>query len=354
MTSAPTKRPTVADVAREAGVSAGTVSAVINRKPTVAPDTRDLVLGVIGELGYQPRGGGWHAAEAAAGDGARVNPCVGVIIKEDDNPFYSEVVAGARAALAEAGYTTFASSSEGDHVEEGRLLDVVKGRAFSGAIVAPVAGVDADLSHLFLLQMRGFPLVVLEEVRGLRSDSVWIDAVAGAEAAVRHLIELGHERIVYLAGPAYTRRDDQIEGVRRAFSASPLVFSDEVVVEAGAHFDDGYREGLRVFADPDARPTGVVCFNDLVAMGLLRALHESGLRVPDDVSVVGHNDIPSAAYLSPPLTTVKSPAREVGRRAASMLLRRIAPANVEDREGDPRRVVLDPELVLRASTRRLA
>ena len=328
----------------------------MNRKSSVADSTRARVLRVIDQIGYRPRGGPFavgHLLPNLSDGGGSPPGGIGVIIKEDDNPFYAAVVGGARAALTTAGYTVFASSSEGDDAEEDRLLDALEARAFAGAIIAPVAGADADLSHLFRLRAAGFPLVVLEEVRGLRADSVSINGVSGSEAAVRHLFELGHREVRYFAGPAYTRRDDRLDGVRRAFSASPLVFTDDVIVEVGAHLEDGYRAGLRVFADADARPTAVACFNDLVAMGLLRALHELGLRVPHDVSVVGYDDIPSAAYLSPPLTTVRSPAQTMGRQAAELLLRRIAPPSDGEGPADLARVLLSPELVVRESTRSL-
>ena len=348
-------RPTVADVAREAGVSTGTVSAVLNRKPTVADGTRDLVLGVVNRLGYWPP----HSPRlfsgplSAGGDGEGVPRSVGVVVKEGDNPYYSEVVAGIREVLADRGVLTATSTSEGDYAAEGDLIDAFRARHAAGVIVAPVLDLTADLSHLFSLKREGYPFVVLGSVHGLHAPSVTVDSAAASEAAVRHLIEGGHERVVHLAGPVYSQNSrDRRTGVERAFSRSSLRFHDGAVVTAGARLEDGYRTALDLFGDRDPadRPTGVTCYNDLVAMGVLRALAELGLDVPGDVSVVGYDDIQVAGYLAVPLTTVRVPKREMGRRAAGLLLDQLDGSAPDDA---PARVELDAELVVRRSTRPL-
>ena len=343
------KRPTLADVAQEAGVSTGTVSAVVNRKPTVAPDTRELVLGVIDRMGYRPPYAAAPAAETG-GNGVRPPQTVTVIVRELDNPYYAEVLLGARGALAARGYKMSAMSSEGDFAEEGSIIRACRSQAVRGLVVAPVVHAEADLTHLFQLKRAGFPFVLLGEVAGLQAPAVHVDGVEAAEQAVAHLVALGHRRIVHLAGPGYTPTTrDRVVGVRQAFGSSPLVFTPDAVVEAGAHFGDGYRATRDLFAARTGadRPTALFAFNDLVAMGALRALAEAGLDVPGDVSVVGFDDIPAAAYLSVPLTTVRVPKREVGARAADLLLDRIGGG------GAAERVALPSSLVVRASTRPL-
>lgn len=350
-----TKRPTVADVAREAGVSTGTVSAVLNRKASVADDTRDLVLGVIDRLGYRPpRSPRLFAGPLAGAANGTASPgSVGIVIKEGDNPYYADIVTGVREALAEHGMLVSTSTSEGDYEAEGILIDAYRLRHAAGIIVAPVVDTTSDLSHLFSVKRAGYPFVLLEAVLGLRAPSVTIDNAAASEAAVLHLLDSGHERIVHVAGPPHSQhsRDRQV-GVQRAFSRSAVPFHDGTVVSGGARLEDGYRAALGLFRDrpSEERPTGVTCFNDLVAVGVLRALAELGLGVPDDVSVVGFDDIQVAAYLSVPLTTISVPKRAMGRRAADLLLDQLREPDDAERPA-PGRDVFDAELVVRASTR---
>ena len=342
-TAAPVKRPTVADVAREAGVSTGTVSAVLNRRATVADGTRARVIGAIDRLGYRPL----PASGLGRGGAGEAPRTVGVVVKEGANPYYADVVAGVREGLAARGIVTATSTSEGDYAAEGDLVDAFRARHALGVVVAPVLDAAADLSHLFGLRREGYPFVVLGSVHGLRAPSVTVDNAGASEAAVRYLIEGGHERIAHVAGPPYSQNSrDRVAGVERAFSRSALRFHDDVVVTGGSRHEDGYRAGLHLFGDATDRPTAVTCYNDLVAVGVLRALAELGLSAPGDVSVVGFDDVDVAAYLPVPLTTVRVPTRELGRRAAGLLLGALD----GDETAPPERVVLDAPLVVRASS----
>lgn len=343
-------RVTIDDVAAEAGVSTGTVSAVLNNRSTVRERTRRRVLHTMEALEYEPS----PAARNLGGGGSNrdmLERGVGMVIKEMDNPFYTEVVMGAKELFEEQGYIVFTCASEGSYRKEGDLIKAFRNRFVDGLIVAPLLGEQVDLSHLFMLRRAGYPFVLLENVPGLQAHAVSVDNVETARMATSYLIERGHERIVHFAGPRYTQHTrDRIAGVEKAFSQSNLRFTDEVVVRAGAHFQDGYATAISYFGEGhDALPTAVTCFNDLVAMGVLRGLAECGLRVPEDVSVIGFDDIPSASYLSPPLTTVRVPKREMGRQAARRLLTVL---EAED-EPPPEHVVLGAELVERASTRSL-
>ena len=337
-------RATVRDVAEAAGVSVGTVSAVINARASVRDETRRRVMEMITRLNYElPRAVG-------VGGGGRRSKSVGLMVKEAGNPFYADVLLGVREVLGESAYTLFEATSEGTYREEGRVLEAFRDHGLAGAIVAPVVEDASDLSHLFLVQRRGFPLVLLGEVRGLAVPSVTVDNVQAEKAAVEHLLAGGHERILHVSGPAYSQHSqDRVAGVRAAFSESSLRFNDGMVVEGGARLEDGYRVVREVFGRPGERPTAVTCFNDLVAIGALRALSELGLSVPGDVSVVGYDDIEMAAYLPTPLTTVHVPTREMGRRAASLLLRQLDGETGET----PDRVVLDATLEVRATSRPL-
>jgi LacI family transcriptional regulator, galactose operon repressor len=342
------KRPTITDVAASAGVSKATVSAVLNDSDTVKDATRDRVLTAIELLNYRPTQLGGRAA-------ARRDRSIGVLIKEYDNPYYAEVIAGARAVADARGYTLLVVSSEGEYAAEHKAVALLRGKDVDGLIATPVLDEHADLSHFFELKRRNVPFVLLEEVRGVRASIVDVDNVEASRRAVEHLFALGHTRVVHFAGPAYSAHsEERVDGVHRAFSSSHLAFTDDVIVRAGAHLADGHKAGLALFrrkggagvgAAPDT-PTGVTCYNDLVAIGLCRALRELGRRVPEDVSVVGYDDVPLCDYLPVPLTSMHVPKYEMGERAAEMLVRQIESKQPPAHE----KVYLDAALVVRGST----
>jgi LacI family transcriptional regulator/LacI family repressor for deo operon, udp, cdd, tsx, nupC, and nupG len=340
------KRPTMTDVARQAGVSKATVSAVLNGTAGVKDATRDRVHTAMTLLNYRPLKG------RPSLDGApelRTDRSVALLIKEHDNPYYAGIIDGARAVCNAQGYTLLVASSAGDYETERRTVELLRAKYVDGLIATPVLDEHADLSHLFELKRRNFPFVLLEEIRGVRASLVDVDNVAASRMAVDHLLDLGHTRIAHLAGPAYSAHSQQrIDGVRLAHSASRVAFPSGAVVTAGAHLQDGYRAGLALFADHAAasRPTAVTCYNDLVAIGLCRALAELGLVVPDDVSVIGFDDVPLCQYVPVPLTSVRVPTFEMGEVAARMLLH-----HVESKETiPPQRVDLHAELMVRRST----
>lgn len=338
-------RVTIADVAERAGVSKATVSAVLNDKGTVSDNTRDRVRAAIKELNYRPR-----STMGLPRVGGRRS--IGLLIKELDNPYYSEIVAGIRSYGRERGYAVVVASSEGEAAAEQETAELLRRQGVAGLVVTPVMDDDTDLSHLFELNRRNFPFVLLEQIQGLRASLVDVENVEASRAAVTFLIEQGHKRIIHFAGPSYSMHsEERINGVRRAFSASSLVFPDDAIISAGAHLEDGYRAGLAYFKEhtgPD-RPTAVTCYNDLVALGLIRALEELGVAVPEDVSVVGFDDLDILQYVGIPLTTVHVPKVEMGERATEMLIRQI-----ESKEALPsERVFFEGRLVERASTRPL-
>ena len=343
------KRVTIADVAEKAGVSTGTVSAVLNARPTVRRETRQRVLYAIDHLGYLPSASAQQLG--SGGDGATsFPPSVGIVVKQIDSPFYAEVVKGADAELTDRGYVPFICTSGGDSEREGQIIDSLRGREVRGAIVAPVLDEDVDLSRLFLLRRSGFPFVLLEIVPGLKANAVSVDNLAASQEAVQYLIGLGHRRIVHFTGPASARHSrERRMGFEKAFSQSPLQVSDDAVIPVGSVFEDGFEAGLRHFrdADPATRPTAVSCFNDLVALGLIHALTELGLRVPEDVSVVGFDDIPAATQTLWPLTTIHVPQREMGKQAVDIVLDQMDEASSAD---DPVVVTLDFELAIRKTT----
>jgi LacI family transcriptional regulator len=340
------KRSTMSDVARLADVSKATVSAVLNGTGMVKDSTRERVLDAIERLNYRAAPVVTWQVQASG------RKSLGLVIKEVDNPYYAEVVLGARAVAEENGYSLLVASSEGKYESERRAVELLRAKGIDGLIVTPVLHAQSDLSHLFDLQRRNYPYVLIEQVLGVRASVVDVENEDASRKAVEYLIAQGHTRIVHLAGPPYSMHSQQrIAGVRHACSASHLIFTDDHIVRAGAHLADGYRAGLAYFraCPAESRPTAVTCYNDLVATGLYRALAELGLRVPDDVSVIGWDDIPLAEYLSVPLTTVRMPKARMGALAAQMLIKHVEAHTVLP----PQHMTLESELIVRASVRRL-
>jgi LacI family transcriptional regulator/LacI family repressor for deo operon, udp, cdd, tsx, nupC, and nupG len=228
-------------------------------------------------------------------------------------------------------------------------VELLRDKDVDGLIAAPVMDEHADLSHFFELKRRNFPFVFLEGVRGVPASLVDLENVSASQKAVEYLFGLGHRRIAHFAGPAYsTHSQERVAGVHRAYSSSNLVFSPDDIVQAGAHFEDGHRCGHALFQErtESDRPTAVTCYNDLVAMGLCKALSELGIRCPEDVSVVGFDDIKFCENLAVPLTTIRVPKFEMGNLAAQMLIR-----HIESKQAvTPRKVYLDATLVVRSST----
>jgi len=334
------------DVARQAGVSKATVSVVLNGTGGVKPATRERVLAAIELLNYRAA----PVISQARTVGGR---SLGLVLKEMDNPYYAEVVHGVRSVAERHGYTVLVASSEGEYEVERRAVELLRAKDIDGLIATPVLHEGADLSHLFELKRRNFPFVLLEEVLGVPASLVDVDNVEAARRATEYLIELGHTRIVHFAGPPYSMHSRQrVDGTRWACSKSRLVLADDDVIVSGAHLADGYQAAMAYFRDTplERRATGVTCYNDLVAIGVMRALSELGLRVPDDVSVIGFDDIPLLDYLSVPLTTVRVPKRRMGELAAEMLVRHVESHAVVP----PQRALLEAELVIRASTRAIA
>jgi LacI family transcriptional regulator/LacI family repressor for deo operon, udp, cdd, tsx, nupC, and nupG len=334
---------TIKDVAEAAGVSKATVSAVLNDKASVSEATRVRVQEVMERLDYRPvPPGGGRGQE-------RKRRSIGLVIKEMDNPYYQEIAAGALAEGRKHGYVVLVTSSEGRYDAEKDAVELLREQGVDGLLVTPVLDEDTDLSHLFELKRRNFPFVLLEAIPGLPANLIDVDSERAMQRVTNRLLEQGHTRVVHFAGPPYSMHTrERIRGVERAFSGSHVVFTESMVVPAGAHLEDGYRAGLAYFGELPAeqRPTAVTCYNDLVALGLCRALRELGIDVPREVTVVGFDDLSILDYLPQGLSSVHVPKHEMGRRAAELLIE-----HVETRKPlTPHRILLEGRLVERAWT----
>ena len=337
-------RTTIRDVAEWAGVSNATVSNVINDKGKVSESTRKDVLEAIEALNYRPNA---SAQRKLQSHGPK---SIGLVVKEIHNPYFADVIVGAQEKAQEEGYSIMLSSSEGQRDTEGQIVDLLVEKDVDGIIINPLLDRDADLSHLFNLKRRNIPFVLLEKVHGLKSNLVDVDNVKAAQEVTNYLVNLGHKDIVHFAGPEHSMHsDERVEGFRQAFFETGQVYSENYVVRTGgAHMEDGYRTGVEYFKDRPAseRPTAVSCYNDLVAIGLLRALRELDIDVPGEVSVTGFDNIKTCDYAPVPLTSMGVPTQKMGGKAVEVLIRQV---EASDSDG-PEVVNLEAEMTVRAST----
>jgi LacI family transcriptional regulator len=338
------KRITIIDVAKRAGVSKGTVSLVINGKNTVRVETRDRILEVMKELNFRPMGVARNLR-----NGSR-DKSIAVIIKDLNYPFYTSVAIGVKGYANSKGYSVIVASSENDHRSEKEFTYLFSTKDIKGTIIAPVVEGTAEIEHLFRLKMINYPFVLLEPVEGIQANVVAIDNSNAIKKAVKYLIDSGHKKIVHFAGPPdSSHTQERIDGFRDAFSESPLVFNKNMIVSVGSRHEESFGKTLNYFRKKSRKdyPTAIVCFNDQQALAVLKALRELNIRVPDDISIVGNDDIYYANMYQVPLTTIRAPQHEIGRKAAEILIRNIespTPLQVE-------RVVLDTEFIVRESTK---
>ncbi|MBU0472524.1 MAG: LacI family transcriptional regulator [Bacteroidetes bacterium] len=340
------KNITIEDVAKKAGVSKGTVSAVINSKDSVRPSTRDHILQIMKELNFRPKG----IARKLKNGG--VDKVIGLLIKDLSYPFYTEIAAGVKEYANKNDYSVVISSSENIHEFEVKLSHMFTSKDIKGTIIAPTVEGSAEIEHLFMLKMINYPFVLLEDVKGIQANVVAIDNLKAIKKAVKYLIDGGHTKIVHFAGPVQSSHtQERIEGFRHAFSESTLIFNKNMIVPIGSKHDESYNKTIDYFkTTPKADyPTAIVCFNDQQALGVMLALKELKIKVPDEISIIGNDDIFYARIYPTPLTTIKAPLHEIGIKAAEILIRSIEANQIIPVE----RVIFNTEFVIRESTRLL-
>lgn len=325
---------TIRDVARETGVSVATVSRVLNGKGPVREETRQKVEAAVERLSYVPHG-------AARSLITNKTSTIGVLLPDIYGEFFSEVIRGLDLTARRHGYHVLVSGSHADQGEVEAVIRAMRGRV--DGLVAMSPGLPGD--RLRQVLPPGLPVVLLNAPLGSPADTVNVDNRGGAGEMVEYLARLGHRRIALVDGPEGNddARDRRL-GYRDALRTSGLGWSAELEIRGDFGEEAGYLAG-RALATGRVQATAVFAANDSMAIGCLSALLEQGLRVPEDISVAGFDDIPIARYVTPALTTVRVAIAELGTRAMELLLDGI------DQEGPrPRRhETLGTELVVRTS-----
>lgn len=338
---APPRAANIRDVARLAGVSHQTVSRVLNGHPSLRAETRDRVLAAMEELSFRPN----RAARALV---TSRSTTIGVLVSKGFEYGPAASLQAIDSAAREAGYGVDVAHL--DDVDDGSIrsaLDRLLAHGVDGLIIlAPQTRTLAEIEHLSIT----LPFVTVHSAQGHDDHRLSVDQSGGAALATRHLIDLGHRRIAHIAGPdGWFETEARIRGYRRAMRDAGL--DPEPLLAGTWTADSGYRAGRTLLAGASSRGvTAVFSSNDQMALGLLHALREGGRSVPEDMSVVGFDDVPEAAHYQPPLTTVRQDFPELGRRCVARLLGLIGEAEpVRDGDAAPE---VRTELVPRGSTAR--
>lgn len=327
----------VRDVAREAGVSVGTVSNVLNRPEIVSPATVERVTLAIEHLGFVRN-------DAARQLRAGRSHTIGLVVLDTRNPFFTDLAHGAQNRALTEGYTVLLGGSDESSDRESTLLDLFEEQRVAGVLISPVR---TDLSRLWRLREAGTQVVLVDRGSSDQSfSSVSVDDVRGGSAAAQHLVDIGRRRIAFIGGPLDIEQVAQrLEGAQSVIAqhadAALSVYPTEALTVL-----EGRRIAEQIAALPASkRPDAIFAANDLLAMGVIQALVMSGsLRVPEDIALVGYDDIDFASAAVVPITSVRQPSSEIGATAVELLLRETAGA--PERE----QIVFQPELIARAST----
>lgn len=331
---------TIIDVAKKAGVSKTSVSRYLNGKNSghMSEKTKERIVQAIKELDYQPN----SIARSLKQKSTNV---IGLVVNDMSNLFFLEIIRGIETELKNSGYNLLVCNSDTNVEMELECLKMLEKRQIDGVILI---GMNMPVSHIEKIKTE-FPIVLMEREPGKTNlDSVRIDNKVGAYAAVSHLIERGHTQIAHIAGPgiaamAVERKEAYIECMRD----HGLEVLAQYIVSGNYKLESGYAGMQSLMALKD-KPTAVFCANDYMAMGALRYLMEQGYRVPEDVALVGYDDIMVARMVTPPLTTVRQPVWELAGVAARLLIERIEHKDSMPEEGQT--VIMQSKLVVRASS----
>jgi LacI family transcriptional regulator len=333
----PNDRVTIIDVAREASVSFATVSRVVNGKGYVSAQTRERVMQAMTRIGYTVN----RQARVLAGGR---NHVIGLLVPDLDTSYIGEILRGIDEELAAASYDLMLYTTHQRKTRESVFVTSLTNGMTDGLLMIlpmdPGAYVDS-------IRRRGFPFVLIDH-EGLDHQGPSIGATnrEGARQAMRYLIDLGHRRIGFITGNMEMDCSrERLEGFRESLEVAGIGNAPELIRQGDFHKPLAYHLTMELLRLPDP-PTAIFAANDVSAFGVMDAVRDAGLRIPDDMSVVGFDDIPDAQWTNPPLTTVRQPMRDMGRQATRMLL-----GTIDDPDRNPERIELPTELIVRSTCR---
>ena len=333
------RRITAREVAERLGLSTMTVSRVMNNRAHVHEETRRKVLGIAQKLGYSPN----HIAKSLV---LRRTHTIGVVVPEITHSFFPEAIRGIEEATYRAGYHLILTHSAEDAERERDALLTLESKRVDGILISTAQSVEDHSLYQHIIRL-GLPIVFFDRfVPGIGASCVSIDDEECARLMTEHLIDHGYTRIAHLSGPQRVSIGrSRLNGFKQALIRRKIPCCDELIVESGFQETDGYEAMKKLLNLPrEKRPRAVVAVNDPAAFGAIKAILEYGLSIPGDVAIVGFSDDIRAALMPTPLTTVRQPAYEVGKRAAQKLL-----AFVEGKSPAIEEVTVKTEQIIRRS-----
>ena len=331
---------TIKDIAKAARVSHSTVSRALNNDRRVKPETRERILQVARRLNYQPN-------DVARSLVTRQTNTIGIIIPEVMTSFYAEILQGIEKVANENGYSIILGVSGFDPVKEREYINLFKRKQVDGMILASTC--PDNFPELWELKRERLPFLIVDAYVG---DATFItlsvDNLFGVMLAMNHLIEMGHRRIAYIADRFTTSQ--RLAAYRLALETSGIQLDQELIRISDNRGEAGGYEAMTQLLELDPPPTAAFASNDVMAVGAIAAVRHKGMKVPDDVSVVGFDDMRISSFLEVPLTTVAQPKQEMGERAAQILIDWIKSGNGEP---EPQHILFKPRLVVRSSVKPL-
>jgi DNA-binding LacI/PurR family transcriptional regulator len=331
----PLRPPSIKDIARMAQVSHSTVSRALQHSPLVNTETAEKIRRIAQESGYR-------ASAVARGLVTKRTLTIGLVVTTVADPFASEVVNGIEQAANDLGYSVFLADSNADPEREKHIVQSFAERRVDGILVTSSR---VGALYLPLLSEMMVPIVLVNNQHpGAFVHSVMIENVEGSLAAARHLISLGHRRIAYLGDQfGYQSDTERFAGYKQALDEAGIPFLPELVVHGNGKPEQAMN-AMEQLLSLEAPPTAVCCYNDMSALGAMRTIRLHGLRIPEDISIVGFDDIFVASYTQPPLTTVRQPMRQMGILAMESLYKLMSG------QGSAIRIKVASELIIREST----
>ena len=335
------KRVTSFDVAREAGVSRSTVSFVLNNVKSVSINeaTRQRVFEAAKRLNYHPDASGRKLVTGKSST-------IGLVLQQSPEQVFADafllrVMLGIEQSVSQCGYHVLLKPYDPRHFAG--YSQLVSENLVDGIILS---GPRQDDSEIARFSENGFPIILMGQLSGCSLPYVDVNAVEGAATATRHLLQLGHKRIGLITNASlqYTSAQQRRQGYVDALTGAGIAIDPELIFEGGYTSESGYEAMLKMLELP-VQPTAVFVASDVVALGAMKAIHLAGKRIPEDIAVVGFDDVPVAAYVDPPLTTIRLPAFELGWRAGEQLTKLLLGKPLEQQG-----LLLDIQLVVREST----
>jgi LacI family transcriptional regulator len=327
---------TIQDVAKRAGVAPITVSRTINSSGYVSEETRRRVEAAIEELGYVPN-------TLARGLRSKRTNTLALVVTDITNPFFTIIARGVEDTASASGFTVIYSNTDESEAKEEKYINILVQKQVDGVLLVSAC---SNSKSVKFLQSKKIPTVLLDRsIPGYQNDLVRCDSESGAYVLIKHLIELGHERIVTITGPqVISTSEDRVSGYRRALSDAGL--ENLASVYYGTFTQTSGYEFTNQAVGVTPRPTALFGTNNFISIGILKALRDLNISVPDEMAVVGFDDLPASLVVDPFLTVSTQPAYEMGEIATKLLLERISEKN----SGDPQEIILPTEIIERRSS----